>query len=150
VYNMGASHIRSLGLKFQAPNSLSPHLAKFQPRALSHTSITLDTIVPLPAAIHDPRPGAHLCLIPSLKACHHLNPGLRAHCCLNPDLGESHCLDPGLRACYRLDPRFGACRCRPLPQAVDTIMLPPSSSSSPRHYHTTSTDLNPGLPQYHT
>jgi hypothetical protein len=115
---MGASRIRSLTLKFQAPHTLSPHLAIFLLCALSHSSVALDTIVPPPPAVLDLGPRARRCLIPGLRACHHL--------------------DPGLRARYR----------RPPPQAIDTVTPPPSSSSSPRHYRTAADDLDPNLPRY--
>jgi hypothetical protein len=84
--------------------------------------------MPLPSAILDPEPGAHRCLIHELRACR----------CLDPDLGASRRLDPGLGVSHR----------RPLSQAIDTIALPPSSSSNPRHCRTTAIDLNPGFPWY--
>jgi hypothetical protein len=75
--------------KISGPHCLSPHLANFWPRALSHSAVTLETaVLPPPPAVLDPIPGA----------CLHLVPDPRAR----------RCLDPGLRAW----------RCRPLPQAL--------------------------------
>jgi hypothetical protein len=77
-----------------------------RPRALSRTlsnfllppsALALDTILPLPPAVLDPGPRACHCLIPGIGAHHHFNPSL------------------------------GACRRRPLPQALNTIALPPST-----------------------
>jgi hypothetical protein len=83
------SHIRSCTLKFYAPCSLSPHLVNFHPRALSRSSIVLETIMlPSPSVVLDLSP--------------------RACCRLVPSTGARH----------RLDPVLGACRCHPLPQAI--------------------------------
>jgi hypothetical protein len=74
--------------KILGPRSLSPYLANFQPRALSHSVVTLETTALLP-------PPAFL------------DPGLRA----------LHYLVLGAGARRRFDLDLGACHRHPLPQA---------------------------------
>jgi hypothetical protein len=103
--------------KILGPPSLSPHLAKFCPRALSRSVVAVETIVPLPPpAVLDPAPGAR----------HHLVPSPRARRCLNPGPEARRHLDPDLRAHRRLS----------LPQAVCAPLLVivaplPSTSTLP-------------------
>jgi hypothetical protein len=68
----GASRIRFLTLKFQAPRSLSPHLTIFLPYALSCSSVALDMSCRRPLSSSTPLPH------PGLRARRRLDLGLGA------------------------------------------------------------------------
>jgi hypothetical protein len=115
------SRIRSRTLKFQAPCSLSPHLAIFHPRSLSlflslsRSSIALETVSPpVPSAVLDPGPGARRRLVPGPGAHHRL--------ILGP--GACHLLDPGLFL-------KSSVRHRRRPRPYLPRSAPPPSTSTP-------------------
>jgi hypothetical protein len=111
------SRIRSRALKFQAPHSLSSHLAIFCFRTLSHSSVTLETIaLPPPSTILNPSLGARR-LNPGLRARRH-RPLLQAVCALPP---STLTRSPSKRvAAIDHDPAsLRARRLHPLPQALD-------------------------------
>jgi hypothetical protein len=115
----GASCIRPRALKFQAPRSLSPHLANFHPCALSRSSIPLETIMLLPP-----------------------------HAVLNLGPRARHLLVPSPGARRRVDLGLGAHRHHPLPQAVCApllviVALPPSTSTPSPSECAVTVDLNP-------
>jgi hypothetical protein len=94
----GASRIMSPWPKISGPTlSLTTH-SNF---SLPPSALTLDTILPSPHVVIDPGPRARHCLVPSLRACYHLNLGLRAR------------------------------HLHPLPHAIDTVAPPSSTSTLP-------------------
>jgi hypothetical protein len=114
-------------LKFQAPRSLSPHIAIFHPCALSRSSVTLKIIaLPPPSVVLIPGPKAHRRLIPNPDACRCLDPSLRVR--------RRHRLPQVIRAPLPRSPlehtaaidlyptSLRVHHCHPLPQALDMAL----------------------------
>jgi hypothetical protein len=121
VHTRGTSRIRSDALKFHASGSLSPHLANFRLRALSHSSIALEIVAPPPPPVV-PDLGLRACrrLVPSPGARRHLEPQPRSTLLLS---SSSSCKCAALGHCRAtaVDPAsLKGRRCHPLPQALGT------------------------------
>jgi hypothetical protein len=113
-----------------------PHLAIFCPFALSHSSVTLQTITPpLPPVVPDLGPRADRCLIPGPAAHRHLDTALTAHhhrplpqavhvqlLVTVTTLPSTSTLPPskGTTTIILDLTSLGARHCHPLPQALDT------------------------------